>query len=536
VFIEILDINDNQPTNDFYYKKLEINLANHLINSENQYSSILINTLNATDKDSLNRYLIYEIDYNNTNLPFKIDKYFGNLEYILNSSDDINLPKLYEFSVIINDYKFKCSVLFEVLIFKTEPIVKLDGLDANYEIAKSSLIDSTNEMIVTKLNLNQFSLKHFDDYSNDLTYEIIYYEKERIFSIDYNSGILRVKTKMVNELEDYSMKILVRNSSQSSRIVYLVVNVFIKFIDDNIRIDEKKFYFDSNQQNLTYSLLTTKGNSLSINSMIIYQEFTNLFVIDKYTNRIWCSECKRFKNNYYNLVILVSTSDFNQSEIFYIQFIRNQTTNKSNYLPQRFNSTLSTSEQVKNIEFSLNENLPVGALILDLNLMRNYSNSTQTIYKLFNNTKESTFYFHFQNGQLILKYKFDYEVRNEINLQISCLNLNGTQNVELNINTIYNIKIKIIKYNNQKPQFAYISYNFKLNINDLMMNQTEKYFIDYVKAYNKYSQSSISYYLQSYDEISDDYSNNDDDLIQGSSRLLPQQINNNGNILLKTLF
>jgi hypothetical protein len=81
-----LDINDNQPTNDFYYKKLEINLANYLTNSENQYSSILINTLNAGDKDSLNRYLIYEIDYNNTNLPFKIDKYFGNLEYIINSN------------------------------------------------------------------------------------------------------------------------------------------------------------------------------------------------------------------------------------------------------------------------------------------------------------------------------------------------------------------------------------------------------------------------------------------------------------------
>ena len=511
-----MDINDNQPTSDFYYKKLDVNLANYLIDSKNRYSSILIDNLNGKDKDSLNKCLIYEIDYNNTNIPFKIDKYFGNLEYMMTTSG-ISEPKLYKFNVIINDYQFKCSVLFEVLIFKTEPIVKLDGLDVNYEIAKSTI--NNNSTIIAKLNLNQL------DYSNDLTYEVIYYEKERKFSVDYSTGIIRAASN-ITELDDYSMKILVRNSTKSSRIVYLIVNVFIKFIDDNIKINEKIFYFDSSQQNETYSLI---ANSSKMNSFIVYQEYKNLFSIDKYTNRLWCSECRDYTRNTFSLIVLVSTF-FNQSEIFYIQFKRNQTVAKSNNSTETFNSTLPAviNGEVKNIELNLNENIQIGTLILDLNSMRNYSNLTQTIYKLFNNTNDSIFYFHFQNGQLILKYKFEYELKSEINLQILCLNLVGRKMLTLNVTTVYNIKIKIVKYNNQKPQFAYISYNFELNIKDLMVNQTEKYSIDNVRAYNNYSQSSISYYLQSFDEISDDYSSNDYDLVQGSSRSVSLQNNNNG--------
>ena len=127
-----------------------------------------------------------------------------------------------------------------------------------------------------------------------------------------------------------------------------------------------------------------------MNSFIIYQEYKNLFSIDKYTNRLWCSECRDYTRNTFSLIVLVSTF-FNQSEIFYIQFKRNQTVAKSNNSTETFNSTLPAviNGEVKNIELNLNENIQIGTLILDLNSMRNYSNLTQTIYKLFNNTNDS---------------------------------------------------------------------------------------------------------------------------------------------------
>ncbi len=174
---------------------------------------------------------------------------------------------------------------------------------------------------------------------------------------------------------------------------------------------------------------------------------------------------------------------------------------------------------------SLSENLPTGSLIIDLNSKRNYSNLFEIKYTL-NSSNIEKIYFYFQNGQLILKHKFDCELQNEINLQILCFNITTQTNLQLNIVNIFNIKLNIVKFNNQKPQFAYISYNFSLNIEEISLNQTEKYFIDYIKAYNKYSQSTILYYLQSYDELNDD-GTNDYDSFQASARSMSIQ-NNNG--------
>ena len=505
---------------------MDINLADYLIDYKRQYSSVLIDVLNSTDKDSLNKYLIYSIDYNNRNLPFKIDKYFGHLDYILNDDDDGFLPKEYKFHVIVTDYQFKISIFFEVLIFKIQPIVILDNLFLDYEIPVSKIENSKDEIIVAKINLSKLNLKI---HTNELTYEIIFNENSCKFNIDFNTGLLMTDANKLYMEGFYFMKLRVQNAKSSNQNVYLLIDVMIKIINDKFEIIEDKFFLNSNQYE---EFLFFKNRNLNINSKIIYQEYENLFEINKFENKIFCKECK---NSHYNLIVLL-TSPFNESKIVYLEFLKNKTSidkTQENQIVE-FNTTwLQEYTEIKNIELNIKENLPLGSLIIDLNSMRNYTNVLQTIYKLNdtnNQLKDKSLYFYFQNGQLILKRKFDFELHSEIYFQVLCLSLIKLKNNQhLNLNVVYNIKLNIIKFNNQRPQFAYIRYSYNLNINDLMLNQTEKYFIDHIKAYNKYTQSSILYYLQSYDEINDDSSNN---YIQKSGRSVSMQQNSNGKFFI----
>ena len=495
-----------------------------MTNHNSQHTSILLTSLNASDKDVLNKYLIYSIDYNKENLPFKIDKYFGNLEYILNHDDDDDLvSKLYTFNVLINDYEFKISILFEILIYKSQPIVILEDLNVYYDIPRSIIKYSKNEAIIAKLNPFQLNLTHIDT-STEFKYEIVYQEQGNKFSIDYNTGILRTNSANLDE-NSYSMKILVRNSTKSNKIIYLIINVFMAIHNDEINVRQNEFFLKS--QNETFLLFQEQEAPIK-KVEIIFQEYQNLFIIDKFTNKIWCTACEKLDKKVFNVILVISTV-FNKSQIVFIQFFNNQSTISSNILTESVNSVIDLNGEVKNLELTFNENIELGTLILDFNLIRNYTNIFQTMYHL-NSTNSSTIYFYFNNGQLILKRKFDYELENVINLQILCIQLSGTHHLQLNIKSIYNLKLKITKFNNHRPQFAFNNFKFNLNINDLELNKTEKFFIDYIKAYNKYSQSSILYYLQSYDETMDDYLNNDNDLIQGyveSSRSLSIQNNDN---------
>ncbi len=277
----------------------------------------MIHSLNATDKDSLSRYLIFTIDYKNTkNLPFKIDKYFGGLEYILENTT--NLPQLYKFNVIISDYQFEISVLFEIFIYKSQPIVNIDGLSLNYEIPKSNIVDS----VITKVNLTGFGLGIIDQ---SLIYEIIYDDGSKKFNIERNTGVLKTSTNEFMVNDEYVVKILVQNSSVSVQIVYLIVNLYLKIVDDGLDMVQNKFYFNSIQHE-AFALF--KKQIRRVNSTIIHQKYFNLFQIDQQTNEIKCLACEYFNDQVYNLVVLLSSFD-GQSRVVYVQLIKNESINNN---------------------------------------------------------------------------------------------------------------------------------------------------------------------------------------------------------------
>lgn len=531
-------MNDNPPENEFYYKKLDLSLSDLMksnsiqMNDDLQRQSISIEKLNAFDKDVLNKYLIYTIDYystpNSTQLPFYVEKYTGELKYLINedseSTDLILIEKNYQFNVIVTDTLYSMSILFDVRLINNKPIVSINENDDNllffYNLQLPATLQNQN-YVINRINLTKFSLNTLKrsrniQYDYNLTYEFQYGDNNQdLFQIDYNTGVIRIVGSVVN-YGFYTFKVLIRNNSDSrlsNQVVYLISTIFVQIrpVFDLNSIQNVFYLTDKNVK--IYNLIN--DTSYNLNFKLLSQQYQYLFQVNEFNGTLECKNVGYLLNNSSYVLNIAVTSDLN-GYLGSIQVILNtnftDSSNNANTNIDVFNQVLNkTYLQTDTITFDLREDLPIGSLVIDFN---QYYNSNDIIYK-FNLTDEETLnssvYFYIQPlNQVILKLRLNYNYVSRLSLKLFAFKFSNNQ---IQLTKAITFNINLIKVNNLKPQFPYLNYKFNLKINDLVQKNNEKYLISNIKAYNKYSQSSILYYLQTYNG-DDDYDSSLTDYLQ----------------------